>query len=79
MKKLLKLFMRKSCKSKITELKPNKKRKSENVKWKDCDNCFISWSNKRAGVVWNDSIFPKPCQHSSGNINVELDLSDYAT
>lgn len=23
--------------------------------------------------------FPKPCQHSSGNINVELDLSDYAT
>ena len=31
-KKLLKLFMRKSCKSKITELKPNKKRKSENVK-----------------------------------------------
>ena len=31
-KKLLKLFVSKSCKSKITELKHNKKRKSENVK-----------------------------------------------
>ena len=48
------------------------------VKWRGYNNSFNSWINKQ-GLVWNESIFSKPFRRFGGNINVKVDLSNYAT
>ena len=40
------------------------------IKWKGYDSCFNSWTDKK-GV-------PKPFKSFGGNMNVKVDLSNYA-
>ena len=52
-------------------------------KWKDHDNSFNSWIDKK-GLVWFYRIemsqyFPNPYEPFGGDINVKVDLSNYAT
>ena len=66
------------------------KRKSDKlyVKWKGYDNRFNSWIDKK-DLEWNflnershikmSQYFPKPFRSFGGNINVKVDLSNYAT
>ena len=44
------------------------------VKWKDCGNSFNSWIDKKMSQY-----FPKPYEPFGGDINVTVDLSNYAT
>ena len=58
------------------------------VKWKGYDNRFNSWIDKK-DLEWNflnershikmSQYFPKPFRSFGGNINVKVDLSNYAT
>ena len=48
------------------------------VKWKGYDSCFNSWIDKRPHIKMSQ-YFPKPFRSFGGNINVKVDLSNYAT
>ena len=48
------------------------------VKWKGYDNSFNSWIDKKRLSI-NESIFSKPYEPFGGDINVKVDLSNYAT
>ena len=51
------------------------------VKWKGFDNSFNSWIDRKdIDILYKVSqCFCKPYEHYSGNVKVELDLSNYAT
>ena len=49
------------------------------VKWKGYDNSFNSWIDKKDIVKKMSRYFPKPSEPFGGNINVKVDLSNYAT
>ena len=48
------------------------------VKWKVCNNSSNSWVDKR-DLEQMSQYFPKPYEPFGGDINVEVDLSNYAT
>ena len=48
------------------------------VKWKGYDNSFNSWVKKRP-CIKTSQYFPKSFRSFAGNINVTVDLSNYAT
>ena len=59
-----------------------KKGEKSYVKWKGYDNSFNSWIDKK-NLVWfylikMSQYFPKPYEPFSGDINVKVDLSNYA-
>ena len=49
------------------------------VKWKGYDNRFNSWIDKKRSHIKMSQYFPKPFRSFGGNINVKVDLSNYAT
>ena len=49
------------------------------VKWKGYDNSFNSWIDKKRPHIKMSQYFPKPFRSFGGNINVKVDLSNYAT
>ena len=52
------------------------------VKWEGYDNSFNSWIDKKDLVIKLYKMiqyFPKPYEPSEGDINVKVDLSNYAT
>ena len=53
------------------------------VKWKGYDNSFNSWINKK-DLLWfyhikMSKFYPEPYELFGGDINVTIDLSNYAT
>ena len=48
------------------------------VKWKGYDNSFNSWIDKKT-LYKMSQYFPKPDEPFGGDINVTVDLSNYAT
>ena len=48
------------------------------VKWKGYDNSFNSWIDKK-DLLKMSQYFPKPYELFGGDINVKVDLSNYAT
>ena len=55
-----------------------KKRNKLYVNWKEYDNLFNSWIDKK-DLVYMSQYFPKPYEPFGGDINVKVDLSNYAT
>ena len=57
------------------------KRKGDklHVKWKGYDNRFNSCIDKKRSHIKISQYFPKPFRNFGGNINVNVDLSNYAT
>ena len=51
---------------------------SLHVKWKGYDNSFNSWIDKKT-LYKMSQYFPKPYEPFRGDINVTVDLSNYAT
>ena len=49
------------------------------VKWKGYDSCFNSWIDKKRHYIKISQYFPKSFRNFKGNINVKVDLSNYAT
>ena len=50
------------------------------VKWKGYDNSFNTWiDKKRPCTKMGSQYFPKSLRSFEGNINVKVDLSNYAT
>ena len=49
------------------------------VKWKEYDNCFNSWIEKKRFHIKMSKYFPKSFRRFGRNINVKVDLSNYAT
>ena len=53
------------------------------VKWKEYDNLPNSWIDKKRSSckqrIKMSHYFPKPFRNFGGNINVKVDLSNYAT
>ena len=49
------------------------------VKWRGYDSSFNSWINKKRHCIKMSQYFPKPFSSFGGNINVKVDLSNYAT
>ena len=49
------------------------------VKCKGYDDSFNSWINKKRPCIKMSQYFPKPFRNVGGNINVKVDLSNYAT
>ena len=49
------------------------------VKWKGYDNSFNSWIDKKRHCIKMNQYFPKPYEPFGGDINVKVDLSNYAT
>ena len=47
------------------------------VKWKGCDSSFNSWIDKE-DLVYMSQYFPKPYEPFGGDINVKVDLYNYA-
>ena len=45
------------------------------VKWKNYDNFFNSWIDKKEAVILN--YFPESFNHNKNKVKVELDLSIY--
>ena len=82
-KKLLERFTKKNCQIESKkEFKVEKviKRKDNKlyVKWNCYDSSFNSWISKKDIDSINEWIFPEP-KSLRGRVNVELDLSNYAT
>ena len=48
------------------------------VKWKGYDISFNSWIDKK-DIIKMSQYFPKPFRNLGGNINVKVDISNYAT
>ena len=80
--------MKKNCKRLIKknfriEKVLRKKGDKSYVKWKDYDNSFDSWIDKKDLVglyhIKMNQYFPKPFRSFRRNINVKVDLSNYAT
>ena len=44
------------------------------MKWKGYDNSFNSWIDKERLSIY----FPKPYEHFGGDVNVKINLSNYA-
>ena len=81
-KKLLERFTKKNYKKQIKESLELKKQSREKdnklyVKWKEYNNLFNSWIDKRE-IVWMGEYFPKP-KSLGANVKIKLDLSNYAT
>ena len=59
------------------------KRKGDKIcgKWKGYDNSFNSWIDKKrpSKYIKMSQYFPKPYEPFGGDINVKVDLSNYAT
>ena len=55
-----------------------KKRSKLYFKWKGYDNSFNSWIDKK-DLVQMSQYFLEPYEPFGGDINVKVDLSDYAT
>ena len=49
------------------------------VKCKGYNDSFNSWINKKRPCIKMSQYFPKPFRNFGGNINVKVDLSNYAT
>ena len=49
------------------------------VKWKGYDSSFNIWIDKKRPCIKMSQHFPKPFRSFGGNINVKIDLSNYAT
>ena len=49
------------------------------VNWKESDNSFNSWIDKKRPYIKVIQYFPKPFRSFGGNINVKVDISNYAT
>ena len=50
------------------------------VKWKGYDDSFNSWIDKKVPcIIISSQYFPKPLRSFGENINVKVDLSNYAT
>ena len=49
------------------------------VKWKEYDNSFNSWIDKKRTCIKMSQYFPKLFRSFGANINVKVDLSNYAT
>ena len=49
------------------------------MKWKEYDSSFNSWIDKKRHCIKISQYFPKPFRSFGGNINVKIDLSNYAT
>ena len=49
------------------------------IKWKEYDNLFISWIGKERLCIKMTQYFPKPYKSFGQNIDVQVDLSNYAT
>ena len=49
------------------------------VKWKGYNNLFNSWNDKERSHIKMSQYFPKPFRSFGGNMNVKVDLSNYAT
>ena len=78
--------MKKNCKKRKknqNEFRIEKitKRKADKfyVKWKGYDNLFNSWINKKDVCIKTSQYFPKLLRGFGGNINVKVDLSNYAS
>ena len=48
------------------------------MKWKDHNNSFNSWIDKKDKILMSQ-YFPKPYERSSKNVIVKLHLPNYAT
>ena len=85
-KKSFEHFMKKNCRRLIKKIRIEKvlKRKGHKlyVKWKGYDNSFNSLIDKKDLVcfyhVKMSQYFPKPYEPFGGDINVKVDLSNYA-
>ena len=49
------------------------------VKCKGYNDSFNSWINKKRPCIKMSQYFPKPFRNFGGNINIKVDLSNYAT
>ena len=49
------------------------------VKWKGYNNSFNRWINQKSSRKKMSQYFPKPVRSFGENINVKVDLSNYAT
>ena len=49
------------------------------VNWKEYDNSFNSWIDKKRPPIKMIQYFPKPFRSFDGDINVKVDISNYAT
>ena len=49
------------------------------VNWKEYDNSFNSWIDKKRSPIKMIQYFPKPFRSFDGDINVKVDISNYAT
>ena len=49
------------------------------VKWKGYDNLFNSWIKMYKNCIKMSQYFPKPYEPFGGDINVTVDLTNYAT
>ena len=49
------------------------------VKWKGYNNSFNRWINQKRSRKKMSQYFPKPVRSFGENINVKVDLSNYAT
>ena len=52
-------------------------KRKDDVKWKGYDSSFNSWIDKN-NIVWMGEYFHN-AKSSRGRVNIELDLSNYAT
>ena len=71
--------MRKTCQEEFRIEKVIKRKENKlYVKWKGYDNSFNSWIDKKT-LYKMSQYFPKPCRSFGGNINIKIDLTNYAT
>ena len=49
------------------------------VKWKRYENSFNSWIDEKKACLKMSQYFPKTFRNFGGNVNVKVDLSNYAT
>ena len=49
------------------------------AKWKGYDDSFNHWINKKDLIIMSSKYFPKPFRGFGGNMNIKVDLSNYAT
>ena len=82
---LLEVFMKKNSKKQIKKNSKKKnliKRKGNKlyVKWKRYEiNSFNSWIDEKKACLKMSQYFPKTFRNFGGNVNVKVDLSNYAT
>ena len=71
--------MRKTCQEEFRIEKVIKRKENKlYVKWKGYDNSFNNWIDKKT-LYKMSQYFPKPCRSFGGNINIKINLTNYAT